>query len=352
MSNAKAKKLPSGNWRCRAYYTDELGNYKSKSFTAETKKEAEMLAAAFLIDTEHDKRPENKTLGDLADAFIDNRTSILSPSTIAGYRKIRRTAFQDVIDVRIGLFTKELYQKAINEYAKNRSPKTVLSAHVFFNRLLKENGIHVGDSVILPQKQKKEISIPTTSEVERFLASISNSRLYLYVLFAVTLGLRKSEIIAIRWKDVDSETKTININKARVKNEYNEFVEKETKTFSGTRTLHLPTVLIDTLPPRGAPDDFVINDSPAALDSLYKREAAKANFPYNFHALRHYYASVLLAAGVPNKYAIERMGHATENMLQRVYQHTFKDKNEEIDHLMDNFMNTFSTSKNDQHNNP
>ena len=40
---ATAKKLPSGKYRCRASYTDEFGNYKTKSFTAATKKEAENL---------------------------------------------------------------------------------------------------------------------------------------------------------------------------------------------------------------------------------------------------------------------------------------------------------------------
>lgn len=345
MSNAKAKKLPSGNYRCRAYYTDELGNYKSKSFTADTKKEAERLVAAFLIDVEHSKRPENKTLGQLADTFIENRSNILSPSTIAGYRKIRRTAFQDIIDVRLELLTKELYQKAINEYAKTRSSKTVLSAHVFFNRLLKENDINIGDKVILPQKQSKEIAIPTTEEVEKFLSNIAGTRLYLYVLFAVTLGLRMSEVIAIKWEDIDLINKTVSINKSRVRDEYRIYVEKETKTFSGTRTLHLPSVLVEALPEEGDPNEYVINDSPAALESLYKREAVKADFPYNFHALRHYYASVMMTMGVPNKYAMERMGHATETMLKRVYQHTFEQKQQEIDMLMDDVMSVFSTKE-------
>lgn len=345
MSNAKATKLPSGNWRCRAYYTDEFGNYKSKSFTAESKKEAERLVAAFLIEMEHKQKPENKTLGQLADTFIENRNNILSPSTIAGYRTIRRNAFKDIIDIRLGLLTTELYQRAINEYAKTRSPKTVLSAHAFFNRLLKDNNIFIGEKVILPQKQKKEIAIPTTDEVGKFLNYIEGTRLYLYVLFAVSLGLRMSEIIAIKWEDIDLTNKTVSINKSRVKDEYRMYVEKETKTYSGTRTLHLPQVLIDALPEARSANDYVINDSPAALESLYKREIVKAGFPYNFHALRHYYASIMMTAGVPNKYAMERMGHATETMLKRVYQHTFEQKQREIDMLMDDVMSIFSVKE-------
>lgn len=71
-------------------------------------------------------KPENKTLGQLADEFIENRSTILSPSTITGYKKIRKTAFQEIVNVRIGILTKEMYQKAVNVYAQGRSPKTVM----------------------------------------------------------------------------------------------------------------------------------------------------------------------------------------------------------------------------------
>ena len=337
---AKAKKLPSGAWRCKAYYTDEEGNYTSKSFTADTKKEAEAKAATYLMEREHNAKPENKTLGELADTFIENRSNVLSPSTIRGYQKIRRTALQSIVNVRLANLTREMYQKAINDYSKGRSPKTVLSAHVFFNKILKENKVYVGDGVILPQKKKTEVEIPTTAEIQHLLKEARNTRLYLYCLFSICLGLRKSETIAIQWKDIDLKKRTVNINKARVKDEIGEYVVKQTKTYSGERTLHLPQVLVDALGDAGKPDDYIIDDSPDALESLYKRFAVKIDFPYNFHALRHYYASVMLQSGIPNRYAKERMGHATENMLVNVYQHTFKSKQEEFDAVLDTFLDS------------
>nr|MBQ8244015.1 hypothetical protein [Oscillospiraceae bacterium] len=154
---AKATKLPSGNWRCKAYYTDEYGKHRSKSFTAETKKMAEFMADEFLIEREHSARPENKTLGELADRYIDSQSEILSPSTIRGYRSIRQNAFSTIIDTRVGLLTKELYQKAVNDYASGRSPKTVLSAHAFFNKVLMENDITVGVGAKLPPRVKKRL---------------------------------------------------------------------------------------------------------------------------------------------------------------------------------------------------
>lgn len=137
--SSKATKTKNGRWRCKAYYTDEKGKYTSKSFTEDTKRKAEAAAAAFLVDLKHDAKPENKTLGELADAFIENRSNLISPSTLRGYKSIRKNAFKSITDCRIGLLTKEVYQKAINDYAEGHSYKTVFSAHVFFNKVLKEN---------------------------------------------------------------------------------------------------------------------------------------------------------------------------------------------------------------------
>ncbi len=58
---------------------------------------------------------------------------------------------------------------------------------------------------------------------------------------------------------------------------------------------------------------------------------------YRFHDLRHVQASVMLALGVPDKYAMERMGHASANMLKMVYQHTMRSKSEEVADKVDSF---------------
>lgn len=342
---SSATKQKNGKWRCKAYYTDDAGKYTSKSFTAETKKEAEYLARSFIMERKHAAKPENITLGQLADRFIESRSNLLSPSTIVGYKKIRKTALQDIIDYRIGLLTKHLYQKAINDYSVNRSYKTVLSAHSFFRKVLKENGINIAENIDLPPKEKKQIKVPTVDEVKLLLQYTKGTRLHLYCLFAVILGMRKSEIIAVQWKDIDIDKQTISINKARVKNTDKEYVLKQTKTFDSTRTLHLPSVIIEELGEVGEPEEFIIQDTPDALDSQYKRLQKKMNFPYNFHSLRHFYASVMLMSGIPNKYAIDRMGHATENMLQRVYQHTFESKQQEYDVILDNFFAETLTPK-------
>ena len=336
--SVKATKLPSGNWRCKANYTDIDGTYRSKSFTAATKKEAEYSAAAFLMDMKHKKKPANRVIGELVDVYLDNRTNVLSPSTMAGYRKIRRTAFTDIMGARAGFITQQMYQSSVNEYAKGRSPKTVNEAHRLICRVFKENHIDIDESaVILPQMVRTEIKIPTTDEVRQILEAGAKKDIYLPILLAALLGLRKSEILALTWEDIDIENSRMRINKASVKDEYGTYITKTTKTASSTRTLSMPPQIIEALPPRGLDKENVIAMRPDTFYSRYKRIVAKLGFDYNFHSLRHYCASVMLQNNIPDKYAMEKMGHATSNMLKKVYQHTFADAHKEYDNVMIEF---------------
>ncbi len=332
---AKATKLPSGNWRCKAYYTDEYGERKSKSFTAESKNAAELAAREFVEDRKHHAKPENRTLGELADLFIE--TQELSPSTIRGYRSIRNNAFQSIINVRIGRLTEDMYQAAVNEYKEGRSPKTVMSAHVFFNKVLNRYGVTVGNTASLPKKKKIKRAYPSTEEVQAFMQNIKDTRLYLYCLFSVCLGLRKSETIGLLWEHIDFEKNIVHICQAKVRDEFGEYVVKDPKSYESTRDLHLPQVLKAALEKIEDKEGFVIKDSPKGMESLYQRQCKKFDFPYNFHGLRHYYAAVVLAHGIPNKYAQQRMGHASEDMLKNVYQYVFETEEKKHDITLDNF---------------
>ena len=58
----------------------------------------------------------------------------------------------------------------------------------------------------------------------------------------------------------------------------------------------------------------------------------------NFKSLRHYYASMMLMNNVPDKYAMKRMGHATDNMLKNVYQHIIDKKDVEVTETINNYL--------------
>ena len=90
---AKAKKLPSGSWRCRAYsHKDADGKQHYESFTAPTKAEAEMMAAEYSAGKKRRVRAD-LTVHEAIDGYIRAKEPVLSPSTIRGYDRMMKIDF-------------------------------------------------------------------------------------------------------------------------------------------------------------------------------------------------------------------------------------------------------------------
>jgi len=87
---AKAKKLPSGAWRCLVYdYTDDANKRHYESFTAASRKEAEYLAAEFTLNKKNRKRDtEQLTVKTAAEKYISVKSGVLSPSTVREYERM------------------------------------------------------------------------------------------------------------------------------------------------------------------------------------------------------------------------------------------------------------------------
>ena len=336
----KATKREGGNYRARVTYYDDNGVQRSESFTRKTKKEAESAAYDFKINRLKMTKPENITLGDAADKFIDSN-KVLSPSTIASYRGIRNHAFPDIINKRLGLLTPLMIQASVSKHAESHKAKTVKNALSFFQRVLKTYKMdHLCEDINIPQAEAKEIKIPTELELNAFLKSIKGTRLYIYVMFACYAGLRRSEVVALTWEDIDFDNKLIAINKSRVKNEFGQYVHKSTpKTVKSNRKVGIINELYVTLKEQSENKnrtERVIVDEPDALKDAYERARIKYQFPYNYHALRHYFTSYLLLMGAPLKDVSEILGHSTIQTTQRVYLHTFPHTKQEIFNQLNN----------------
>ena len=64
-----------------------------------------------------------------------------------------------------------------------------------------------------------------------------------------------------------------------------------------------------------------------------------------FHDLRHLNASVMLALGIPDKYAMERGGWSSTSIMKSVYQHTFTAERQAVDDKIDSFFNEMMSGK-------
>lgn len=308
----KPRELPSGAWRCEV-----MVQGRRISVVDDDPEVAHAKALAIKTGMLQDKKsPAAMTVGEAIDRYIESKDGVLSPSTVAGYRRIRENALQDLMEVRLPALTQDRVQRAVNAMAKARSPKSVANAHGLLSAAL---AVYWPDMVLrttLPQKRRYEPAIPSDDDVRAIMEETRGSRDELPVLLAVWLGLRMSEILGLKWGDVDGDI--LHIRRALV-----DEGEKGTKTYGSQRDLPLPIYLRELIARAPYIQEHIVPMTRRTLYCRFQALCKRAGVQhYRFHDLRHINASVMLALGVPNKYAQERMGHATDNMLKTVYQHT------------------------------
>lgn len=342
---ANARKLPSGNYRARAYIgKDENGKPTYKSFTAASKYEAEQAALSYVTQAQEDKSCENIIVKQAFKKYIENKAAMLSPTTVRGYEKITRCDMQGMMIRRVSDLTQAQVQEEFNQECKTKSPKTLRNAHGLLCAVLKEFRPNFVLHTKLPQKVKPDITIPTKEQITT-LTNQASPKLRLAILISAYLGLRRSEICALTHADFDKKKHTLSIKKALVKGSDGKWVTKPPKSYAGYRTLPVPDALYAELSElSGNADDHIVKINPDTV-TVYWEWLLDKNPQINrfrFHDLRHYNASIMLALNVPNKYAMERLGHATPDMLNRVYQHTMSEKQKEIS---DNINEYFKAGK-------
>lgn len=344
---AKAKKLPSGNWRVLVY--DGLDADKKRkyiSFTADTAAEAEYMALEYTLKKKRADKPENLTVGEAIDRYIESKDAVLSPSTIRGYKGIRKNNIQGIMNLRLNKINQDIIQREFNNEAKSRSPKSLRNIHTLLSTVLK---IYYPDFILrttLPQKEKIDIYMPTKEEMKLLLNDVTGTEMELPVLLSMCLGLRRSEICGLTWDGVDFKNNTIRIRQAQVINSDGEWVMKNTKSYTSNRTITLNNTLIKKLSNQDDQTGAVVKLAPNVITQRFERIVKRLGMPnFRFHDLRHYNASVMLALNIPDKYAMERMGHATNNILKNVYQHTMDNEKEKINTIVDNYFDELIDEK-------
>ena len=190
-----------------------------------------------------------------------------------------------------------------------------------------------------PRPEQREIKILAKGEITTVLEAAKETPLYLPTLIAVTTGLRRGELLGLRWSDLDIKTGTLTVNQSleRLKGKV---TFKAPKTKMSRRSITLPAATTQALQehratqaeermrlglgrdPRGLVFTRADGD-PLDADSLAKAfgrlVAAAGVTPITFHGLRHTHISHLLMDGVHVKVVSERAGHANVNITLSVY---------------------------------
>lgn len=370
---AKKKKtrglLPSGKYNRLVYVGKRSdGSRRYESFTADTSEQAEADAKAFKLRVRELRRqgvavedipredlpvtpakPQSETVDHHVSLYLETcRATGLSPSTVLGYRRIAKRAYAPFKDSPVDSLTLDAVQRYVNaQSVRGLSAKSIRNEISILSCALRNVRPDLRfDQIRLPRRAKQEMQIPTNEQVTRILDAARGTPLYVPVLLASMCGLRRSEICGLSWADVDLKRRTIHIHAAEVKNEDGGFSVKGTKTQAGDRVIYIPSTVSQELAKSRTLSRRVTDLTPDAITRRYERlldrltDEKHPRIPGRFHDLRHYHASVMIAVGAPDKYISADMGHASMEMVRRVYGHVMADRQQTINAQMESHADT------------
>lgn len=320
MKVPEPKKLPSGN-----YFIQLRLNGKSVPITAVTAKECKKQAELIKAEYQAGRRVEGVygekiSLADAIDRYIDKRSNVLSPSTIRGYKAIKRNYFQDempkLIDGRIN------WQAAINREAKRLAPKTLRNAWLFITSVLKENNI-TPPNVKLPQAVPTEKQFLDPDQIRVFVAAVKGQPCEIPSLLALH-SLRRSEIMALTWDKIDLKQNTIRVSGAAVFDANGVLVRKATnKNDSSVRTL--PIMIPGLYAALEAVEDksgLVVRCHANTLWEQINKVCEDNGLPkVGVHGLRHSFASLAYHLGLSELETMQLGGWSDTKTMRDIYTH-------------------------------
>ena len=241
------------------------------------------------------------------------------------------------MEVPVASLTDDLVQDAINTEARREGRRGQISAHTLHNEwgLISSAlwRVHrLKFEVRLPKKQRHLKVYPDPAEV---MAAVIGSPVELPCLLALWLSFSMSEIRGLKFSDVRNGYITIN----RVIVDAGTLpVEKPTaKTEARLRRHRLPPYLLELIERADHSTEYIVPHNATYITYHFEKVCAAHDWEITFHDLRHLNASVMLALNVPEKYAMERGGWSTPDVMRSVYQHTFSAKRRAVDDLVDGF---------------
>lgn len=194
----------------------------------------------------------------------------------------------------------------------------------------------------LPKLVKYNATVFDDAELKKFLNAIKGHELETPMMILLMLGLRRGEAIALRWKCIDWDNKTINITESMVQTSKDTNYIKAPKSKAGIRSIVMPKHLYEylkaeydtlkRLDKHFSEDDFIIHKKgskepykPNTLYQKFKRFLKQNNLEdIRLHDLRHTTATIMLNSGISPKISSQVLGHSTVSVTLDTYSHVLK----------------------------
>jgi len=329
------------------------GKYQAKWFTVRGNKavaEKRLAELVHQLSTGANLRPAKTTVSDFLNRWLgEYARPNLTPRSYERYESIARLHLIPAIGkFQLTQLRPEHLQK---HYAAmldaGLQPRSVRYIHVVLHKALvtaMKWGLvthNVADALDIPRAHQKEMQTWDEYELNKFLEAARSTPYYALFYTALFTGMRRSELLALRWQDVDFIYSQIYVNRSMHQLKDRSIVFAEPKTVKSRRTIALPPSAFLVLEAyRKAREyqhkqlDEKLNDSdlifsnlgkplrPATVSRAWGILAAKAGVKViRFHDARHTHASLLLKQGIHPKIVQERLGHSTISITLDTYSH-------------------------------
>jgi integrase len=229
--------------------------------------------------------------------------------------------------------------------------RTRLHAHRVMHRMLRHatqwGVVHQNVAVLVdaPAVAGKEVEILTAAEVQAVLQKLRKRSIYILAVVALATGMRRSELLALRWQDVDLDGAKLRVERSLEQTKRGGLVFKAPKTRNGRRTITLPPSTVIELRAHWkaqqerrlalgmgkAPADSLVfatwdgsTRSPNAVTKEWSLAMRSIGLKATLHSLRHTHASTLIASGLDVLTISRRLGHGSPAITLSVYGHLFK----------------------------
>ena len=316
-----------------------------------TKKQAETRLAELLnqMDTGGFIKPTKETFGSFLQRYLDDYISTqIRATTLEAYQQRGKHLIDGLGHIPVSELREEHIHKYYREKSKTLSPGTLIKHHNLLRSALSQGVIwrtltrNVAEAVKPPKVSRKEMRALTGPEVHRMLEACEDTAWHSIFHTLTWTGLRRSELLGLRWKDVDLILASLRVVQSVQRLNTGEFIVQEPKTASGRRTIALSPasclVLREhrekqeadaTLLGRQlAEDDLVFSHpdgsprDPSTLTLAFRRLTRRVGLDgVRLHDLRHTMASLYLEQGVNPKTVAERLGHASVTITLDLYSH-------------------------------
>ncbi len=236
-----------------------------------------------------------------------------------------------------GRLKKNGRKRLTEQYGAGLSDRMVRMCHAVcrsaLERAVRDDLLHTNPAIgcKLPSKKAKEMQVLTPPEITRFLIQAREEGYYELFLLELTTGMRRGEILALKWRDLNLKTGELHISRQVLKVNGKVLISTP-KTKSSNRMILLPpemTELLAELKRRTdsewifpSPLDLTQPRHPSAVYHRFQKILERANCKrVRFHDLRHTFATMALENGMDIKTLSAMIGHVSAETTLNIYSH-------------------------------